>query len=1471
MSQKMNPFPGLRPFEMQEKYLFFGREDQTVELLKRLGQARFLAVVGTSGSGKSSLVRAGLLPELHGGTMTDAGSSWEISVMRPGGDPLTNLARALEDSGIYDTDEENYYRHLRAMLGRSTMGLIEAVAQSKIKKEDNLLIVVDQFEEIFRFRSDNANHAEEAASFINLLLEAAEQTEKSIFVIITMRSDFLGDCSQFRGLAEAVNEGEYLIPRLNRNQRRLAIEGPVKVGGKQIEARLVQQLLNDIGDDPDQLPILQHALMRTWEYHEKGGGQGNLDLEHYEATGGMQEALSRHADEVYDELPTDEDRKYCEKIFKALTERVSEGRGIRHPMAMGELAEVVGVDDPRKLVPIVEAYRAAGRTFLMPPDSIELGPKVVVDISHESLMRVWGHLVRWVDEEAQSARIYRRLADTSQLFRENKAGLYRDPDLQISLAWRDQNNPTQAWADRYYPGYNDAMAFLKQSHETSIAEEKAREEARKRELEQARRLAAEERKSRALWQKLVWTFGVAVIAITVGLFYIIDSRETIRDNLSRVSLKEANRLANNNRQDEAIALLAKTIEENPDYSAASVRLISLLEHTAFPGGIKKIHSADEYKVGNSGSSVNIDAINNVFFEFGSNQSTNRCRLMNLTTGKELKSWVSTNSLGNGRMDRSGNYFAHGEYDRNIKEYQIKLFDLNSGEISSIENMVGVRYFDLSDDGEIISAFAPEGDFYIYSTQKKEVIFEYKHELVAGELPSGFALSPDGKKIAMALKREGESDVIIFDYLSGSKRLLKTYTFKIRRIFMSFTDDVKSLMVTTFGRRSGGYARVSELVDLESRSSVDLRAGLDGAPYPAGAFLNSGLIVSRGSEGGLAMSMFPFGNFVPMDGHNDTVTTMTLSDDGMVLASGSMDRTVRLWSTLTGEQMSAPMRFNNSIIRVRFAADGAALYVAVAGGGLYKVDLPLRKAELSSQTVAMGSSSVYYEESLDKYAGLSSKGLTVIDFQNQKTHSYTDEETGLFTGDGAKYYPFRVNWEENQIKYLSTNQETNLFLNVVSFKEGSIVEKYKLPSNTKRARFGESGERLAVVAIDNSVSVMDVSSKSLIGESFPMDKRFHSSILIGGEGLAYCYSGSAGQFYDIKKGVKVGPLFDVDNSRVSFLPKRKVYVVRGNSSSIVHLYKDRLADVIRLDLGQTYQSYGVNKEETLIALATEDGKVAIWDIDKGMTIGGVLRHDFEVEGIAFHPNNDRYVFTFMDGGFLYGWDRIEGNVFMGPVKLFTGRGLFINSEGTVLTAQGYDGRVYRVPVQIPETGFDYSSWLPGLANSMVRFKIDDSGAYETISVDDSRKLKNDSRSRVESESMSKWIAWLTDEAPDGRAAPIGNTTRRDILDDLAESENMLDLSKALQLKPSDPELLSKFAYQMLVSFGVEEASKRPVTYFIAKARELGGDNAVVFYRSAQIEKMLSNQEDALRYIDRAIELGSGNAEYSEFKKSLLQNN
>ena len=248
---RFNPFPGLRPFRTEEKYLFFGREDQTAELLTRLRRTRFLAVVGTSGSGKSSLVRAGLLPELHGGTMTKAGSSWEVAVMRPGGDPITNLAQALCDADLYSNKEADFPAQVQATLNRSGLGLVEAVRQAGLPADTNLLLVVDQFEEIFRFHERGGEQQEQAGAFVNLLLEASGQEAHAIYVVLTMRSDFLGDCAQFRGLAEAVNQGEYLIPRLNRNQCRAAIEGPVKVGGGVIAPRLSQQLLNDVGDDPD--------------------------------------------------------------------------------------------------------------------------------------------------------------------------------------------------------------------------------------------------------------------------------------------------------------------------------------------------------------------------------------------------------------------------------------------------------------------------------------------------------------------------------------------------------------------------------------------------------------------------------------------------------------------------------------------------------------------------------------------------------------------------------------------------------------------------------------------------------------------------------------------------------------------------------------------------------------------------------------------------------------------------------------------------------------------------------------------------------------------------------------------------------------------------------------------------------------------------------------------------------------------
>ncbi len=348
-----NPFPGLRPFNEDEVHLFFGRESQVDAMVDKLAATRFLAVVGTSGSGKSSLVNCGLRPALLGGLLARAGSAWRVAQFRPGSDPLGEMARTLAKDGVLFSDHEASGLPLSDIIDTtlcmSKLGLVDIVQQARLAKGTNLLLVVDQFEELFRYRQSgtdddganedkHANSSEQSTAFINLLLEAATQKTLPIYVVLTMRSDFLGDCAQFSGLAEAINTGQYLVPRMSRDERRAAIKGPISVAGGAISPLLLTRLVNDVGDNPDQLSILQHALNRSWvHWQHQGRGDGPLTLTHYEAIGSMAHALDQHANKAYDELGSERQRQICKKIFKALTDKATDLRGIRRPTTMGTL------------------------------------------------------------------------------------------------------------------------------------------------------------------------------------------------------------------------------------------------------------------------------------------------------------------------------------------------------------------------------------------------------------------------------------------------------------------------------------------------------------------------------------------------------------------------------------------------------------------------------------------------------------------------------------------------------------------------------------------------------------------------------------------------------------------------------------------------------------------------------------------------------------------------------------------------------------------------------------------------------------------------------------------------------------------------------------------------------------------------------------------------------------------------------
>lgn len=486
-----NPFPGLRPFTTEESHLFFGREGQSQEVLKFLADNRFVALLGTSGSGKSSLMYCGVIPILQGGFITQAGADWQVITCRPGQNPIRNLGNALTDHISKDSSQDELQKEfIYSTLTASSVGLIEALNYVPRKENENILLLVDQFEELFRFRriKDSVEATNEVLSYIKLLIEVLNKPNYPVYVVITMRSDFIGECAQFQELTQFINDSHYLIPQMTRDNFREAIEGPVAVGGGKITPFLVQQLLNDIGDNPDQLPILQHALMRTWEAWVKAGrADVPIDIKDYENIGRLTKALSEHANEAYNEL-TQHEKDICQSLFKTLTEKAGDNRGVRRPTSVAEIAEIA-IASNVDVIAVIEHFRKAGRSFLAPGSKIHLNSDSVIDISHESLMRIWDKLIIWVSEEYEAVQMYKRLSDSSKKYQLGETALWRPPDLQLALNWRDKQKPTLTWAQRHNPAFERTMVYLESSQKEYQLEEENKIRQQKRALRRTRMFA----------------------------------------------------------------------------------------------------------------------------------------------------------------------------------------------------------------------------------------------------------------------------------------------------------------------------------------------------------------------------------------------------------------------------------------------------------------------------------------------------------------------------------------------------------------------------------------------------------------------------------------------------------------------------------------------------------------------------------------------------------------------------------------------------------------------------------------------------------------------------------------------------------------------------------------------------------------------------------------------------------------------
>ncbi len=470
------PFKGLQYFEEADSDLFFGRELLTAKLIDRLRHTQFLLViVGASGSGKSSLVRAGLIPALKNGQLidgnrrTEGSTDWHIFVLTPTAHPLQALAAAL----TYDSPSITVTATLTDDLTNDPRSLSLFLARSNSKR--HFLLVIDQFEELFTLCHDEF----EREAFIDNLLTTVSfalpvntgEVAGGVTLVIALRADFYAHLAQYPELRDAVVQQQEYIGPMTTDELRRAIEEPANRGHWEFEPGLVDLILRDVGDEPGALPLLSHALLETW----KRRAGHTLTLKGYADAGGVRGAIAHTAESAYQSF-SDDEQSITRDIFLRLTEL---GEGTEDTRRRASFAELLSqADNPD------EVRRVLNR--LAEARLVTLGEETA-EVAHEALIREWPTLREWLDEDREGLRLHRHLTDAAygwELLGRDPGALYRGAHLARAREWASSHLKALNTGER---------VFLNASIDQQQHEERERQEQRRRELKAAQKLAEAER------------------------------------------------------------------------------------------------------------------------------------------------------------------------------------------------------------------------------------------------------------------------------------------------------------------------------------------------------------------------------------------------------------------------------------------------------------------------------------------------------------------------------------------------------------------------------------------------------------------------------------------------------------------------------------------------------------------------------------------------------------------------------------------------------------------------------------------------------------------------------------------------------------------------------------------------------------------------------------------------------------------
>jgi hypothetical protein len=682
---------------------------------------RFLTVIGASGSGKSSLVRAGLIPALR---WRQESSAWPVYVMTPTAHPMEALADALDGQGKTQAVVKE-----SAGTAQGLQKTLERLAENS--GAEHTLLVIDQFEELFTLcRNEGEQHA-----FVENVLTAVLQSDGKALVVIAMRADFYANCAQFDMLRKVVSSNQEYIGPMSMNDLRRAIEEPAKRGHWEIEPGLVEVLLHDVGADagrapePGALPLLSHALLETWQ-RRRGH---TMTLSGYIASGGVRGAIAETAETVFNDKLDQRQRDIARQIFLRLTELGGDSSTADTRRRVG-FDELISKQEDRDVVRDVLSTLADARLITTDQD--------VAEVAHEALIREWPTLRNWLEENREGLRLHRHLTVTAQEWDASR----RDPSMSYRGARLAQ---ALEWA----AGYGDDLnllerSFLDESKAFAEKENAEREAQRQRELESAQKLAETEKaradeqlqSNKRLRQRAVFlatAFVLAgILALVAGIFW----QRTIQSNRLATSRELSAAAINNLEIDpERSALLALHALEVSD---------TLEARNALRQSVPEMHLLRNIFVSSGGvPGVAYSPDGRLIATMTIRQEV---KLWDANTGELLRTLVGVDDFGACVVFSPDGSILAGAYST-----QVVLWDVKSGEVITILSgksqegvagyNVGVGQISFSPDGKYLATANMDGVSTIWELRK----FSKVLSLMAVETlpPKAIDYSPDGKLLA----------------------------------------------------------------------------------------------------------------------------------------------------------------------------------------------------------------------------------------------------------------------------------------------------------------------------------------------------------------------------------------------------------------------------------------------------------------------------------------------------------------------------------------------------------------------------------------------------------------------------------------------------------------------------------------------------------------------------------------------------